>query len=79
MKELLSLTGYIRGGCSPIGMKKPFPIFIHATATQFNEIFISAGIRGLQVGINPIDLIEYTHATVCDITTQPQNDTTDHE
>lgn len=79
MKELLPLTGYIRGGCSPIGMKKPFPIFIHATATQFDEIFISAGIRGLQVGINPTDLIEYTHATVCDITTQHQNDITDHE
>lgn len=79
MKELLPLTGYIRGGCSPIGMKKPFPIFIHDTATQFDEIFISAGIRGLQVGINPIDLIKYTHATICDITIGHQNDNTDHE
>ena len=48
MKELLPLTGYIRGGCSPIGMKKHFPTYIHETCTAFPYIYISAGIRGLQ-------------------------------
>jgi Cys-tRNA(Pro)/Cys-tRNA(Cys) deacylase len=68
MKELLPLTGYIRGGCSPIGLKKPFPIFLHTTATLFDEIFISAGQRGLQFAISPTDLITFTHATVADLT-----------
>ncbi len=68
MKELLPLTGYIRGGCSPIGMKKPFPVFIHETAGKFDHIFISAGQRGLQFKIAPADLIAYTGATVTDLT-----------
>ncbi len=69
MKELLPLTGYIRGGCSPIGMKKPFPTFFHSTATDSNEIFVSAGVRGLQFRISPVELIEFCHATVTDIAT----------
>lgn len=72
MKELLPLTGYIRGGCSPVGMKKPFPTFFHLTATDFDRIFVSAGQRGLQLGINPADLIRYVGATVADITKDPQ-------
>ena len=72
MKELLGLTGYIRGGCSPVGMKKPFPTFFHCTATQFPEIFVSAGIRGLQFGIAPQALIDYTGAQVADIVTGPE-------
>ena len=72
MKELLGLTGYIRGGCSPVGMKKPFPTFFHCTATQFPEIFVSAGIRGLQFGIAPQALIDYTSAQVADIVTGPE-------
>lgn len=68
MKELLPLTGYIRGGCTPIGLKKPFPIFIHETALNFDKIFISAGQRGLQLEIAPADLIDYVHATVADLT-----------
>ncbi len=68
MKELLSLTGYIRGGCSPIGMKKPFPIFFHKTATEFDRIFVSAGQRGLQFEIAPAQLIEYVGGTLADIT-----------
>ncbi len=68
MKELLPLTGYIRGGCSPIGLKKPFPIFIHQTATDFDEIYISAGQRGLQLAIAPADLVDFTHATLADLT-----------
>ncbi len=57
MKELLPLTGYIRGACSPIGMKKNFPTYIHKTCLNFNFIYISAGQRGLQVKLSPNDLI----------------------
>lgn len=67
MKDLLPTTGYIRGGCSPIGMKKPFPTFIHESCMQFDHIFISAGMRGLQFKISPNDLVNFVHATVCDI------------
>ena len=57
MKQLLPLTGYIRGGCSPIGMKKHFPTYIHETCNEHPYIFISAGVRGLQVKIAPDDLL----------------------
>lgn len=67
MRDLLPLTGYVRGGCSPIGMKKPFPIFIHNTAKDFDFIYISAGQRGLQLKMAPGDLIGYTRATVTDL------------
>lgn len=67
MKELLPTTGYIRGGCSPIGLKKPFPIFIHPTATDFDRIYISAGVRGLQIAISPSDLIAFVKATVSEL------------
>ena len=67
MKELLPLTGYIRGGCSPIGMKKPFPTFFHTTALDFDVIYVSAGVRGLQLKINPQDLIKYVRADVTDL------------
>lgn len=67
MKDLLPLTGYVRGGCSPVGMKKPFPTFFHSSATGFDRIFVSAGVRGLQLAINPADLIAYTRAQVADI------------
>lgn len=67
MKELLPTTGYIRGGCSPIGMKRPFPTFIHATALDFDRIYISAGVRGLQIAIHPQALIDYIGATVADV------------
>lgn len=63
MKDLLSVTGYIRGGCSPIGMKKRFPTFLHETALNFDTIFISAGVRGLQLQISPAELISFTGAT----------------
>lgn len=65
VKELLPLTGYIRGGCSPIGMKKPFPTYIHETCLQFPYIYISAGIRGLQLKLDPKDLIREVKAEVC--------------
>lgn len=67
MKELLPTTGYIRGGCSPIGLKKPFPIYLHQSCTQFDYIYISAGVRGLQIKISPADLATYVHATLGDI------------
>lgn len=67
MKELLPATGYIRGGCSPVGMKKPFPTFVHDTCKGFSRIYISAGMRGLQIKIAPADLLSYTGATVCDL------------
>lgn len=66
-KELLPLTGYIRGGCSPIGMKKPFPTFIHETCILFDTIFVSAGQRGLQFKINPEDLVKVTGSVICDL------------
>ncbi len=62
MKELLPNTGYIRGGCSPIGMKKQLPTFIHESALLYDHIFISAGVRGLQFKINPLELINYIGA-----------------
>ena len=63
MKELLPLTGYIRGGCCPIGMKKPFPTFFHSTALDFG----SAGQRGLQLKINSRALIDFVGAEVVDL------------
>ena len=67
MKELLPTTGYIRGGCTPIGMKKPFPTFIHSTAIDFERIYISAGVRGLQIAIHPQALIDFVGATVAEL------------
>ncbi len=67
MKELLPTTGYIRGGCTPIGMKKRFPTFIDATCTAFDYIYISAGVRGLQLKIDPKPLIEYVDAVVAEL------------
>ncbi|CCZ07675.1 MULTISPECIES: Cys-tRNA(Pro) deacylase [Odoribacteraceae] len=67
MKDLLPVTGYIRGGCSPIGMKKFFPTFIHPTCNDFSFIYISAGIRGLQIKINPRNLIGFIQAKVTEL------------
>jgi Cys-tRNA(Pro)/Cys-tRNA(Cys) deacylase len=67
MKDLLAVTGYIRGGCSPIGMKKKFPTFFHTTITEFETVYVSAGVRGLQVEISPSDLVGYTGGTVADV------------
>lgn len=67
VKELLPLTGYIRGGCSPIGMKKHFPTYIHHTASNFDKIYVSAGQRGLQIQIAPADLIKVAQAIETDL------------
>lgn len=67
MKELLGVTGYIRGGCSPIGMKKHFPTFIHASAQQYQRIFVSAGVRGLQIALSPADLMLQSRGEYADL------------
>ena len=64
VKELLPLTGYIRGGCSPIGMKKPLPTFIHESALLWDTIYVSAGVRGLQLCIEPQTLIDFVGASI---------------
>lgn len=67
VKELLSLTGYIRGGCSPLGMKKHYPVYIHESSRDYDYIYISAGVRGLQIKINPDDLRILTGMTAGDL------------
>ena len=66
-KELLPLTGYVHGGCSPIGMKKQFPTFIHEAVSELDRIYVSAGRVGFQIELSPADLISTTGATVADI------------
>ena len=66
-KELLPLTGYVHGGCSPIGMKKRFPTFIHETAPSFEKVFVSAGKVGYQIELSPNDLISVAECEVADI------------
>ncbi len=68
VRELLATTGYIRGGCSPIGMKKSFPVFIDSSCRRFDRIYVSAGVRGLQIRIAPDDLIGFVGAAVAELT-----------
>jgi len=68
LKMLQSTTGYIRGGCSPVGMKKRYPTFFHQSCLQFDFIFVSAGARNMQMKVHPADIVAYTGATVADIT-----------
>lgn len=67
MKELLPTTGYIRGGCSPIGMKRRFPTFIDSSCEAFDYIYISAGVRGLQLRIAPSDLVRFVGAELAQV------------
>lgn len=62
VKELFDLTGYIRGGCSPIGMKKKYPTFIDASAQSYDKIGISGGMRGVQIILNPAELVKFIGA-----------------
>ena len=64
MKDLLQVTGYIRGGCSPVGMKKSFPTYFHSTAMDFDTIYVSAGVRGLQIEIAPCELVKFVRGTL---------------
>jgi len=67
LKEVQPLTGYIRGGCSPIGMKRAFPTYIHSSCLGLSEIYVSAGVRGLQIRIAPDALIAFTRAETADL------------
>lgn len=67
VKDLLALTGYIRGGCSPIGMKKQFPTYLHASATGFERITVSAGVRGAQLLLKVDELIAFVGAKIADL------------
>jgi Cys-tRNA(Pro)/Cys-tRNA(Cys) deacylase len=67
VKDLFDLTGYMRGGCSPIGMKKPFPVLIDEIATAFDWILVNAGSRGLQVKLDPRALAEVVGARFADL------------
>lgn len=67
LKELLTATGYIRGGCSPIGMKKSYPTYIHQSCLDFEAIYISAGVRGLQIRIAPEELVRFIGAEVTEL------------
>lgn len=68
LKELLPLTGYIRGGCSPLGAKKNYPVFLDSRALTLDRISISAGLRGMQIVLAPQDLVRAVNATVADLT-----------
>ena len=67
VKELLPLTGYIRGGCSPIGMKKPLPTWFHQTLTDYDSVDCSAGQRGLQFRLAPQELVRAAKGTLADL------------
>ena len=68
VKDLLALTGYIRGGCSPIGMKKKFPTYFDESACLYDEITVSAGVRGCQLLLSAEDVISFTDAKLADLT-----------
>ena len=67
LKDLLPLTGYVRGGCSPIGMKKLFPTYVDETAQLFEQIYVSAGVRGTQLKLSSDDLIRMVSASYADL------------
>lgn len=73
VRDILSVTGYIRGGCTPIGMKKQYPTFLHETVVLFDEIIISGGRIGSQIILNPSDLQKITHATIADLIVDKQS------
>lgn len=68
VKDLLGLTGYIRGGCSPIGMKKKFPTYIDESAANLDRFTVSGGVKGAQLLVSPADIIKYTNAKLCSVT-----------
>lgn len=67
VKELQGLTGYIRGGCSPLGMKKEYPVFIEAVAEQLEQMYVNAGVRGVLVGLSPNELGRATKGVFAEI------------
>jgi len=71
VKDLLSVTGYIRGGCSPVGMKKRFPTFFDSSAEGLEKLTVSAGMRGAQLLVDSKAILKYTEAKLCDIAVEP--------
>ena len=71
VKDLLGITGYIRGGCSPVGMKKKFPTYFDSSAKDLEKLTVSAGMRGAQLYVNKDAIIDYTEAILCDIAVDP--------
>ena len=71
VKDLLGVTGYIRGGCSPIGMKKKFPTFFDSSAASLDKLTVSAGMKGAQLLVEGRAILDYTEATLCDIAVDP--------
>lgn len=74
MKELLGVTGYIRGGCSPVGMKRRFPTYFHLSAAGRPFIYISAGVRGLQLRVDPAELIPFVGGALADISHRQESE-----
>ena len=72
-KELLPLTGYVHGGCSPIGMKKAFPTFVHETAKDYEKMFVSAGKVGFQIELAPADLLKVANCKTADLVSETEN------
>ncbi len=71
LKELLPLTGYVRGGCSPLGAKKNYPVYLDSRALTLEKISISAGLRGMQIILSPQDLVRAVNATTAKIAFEP--------
>ena len=71
VKDLLGITGYIRGGCSPVGMKKKFPTFFDSSADRLERLTVSAGMRGAQLLVDAKAIVKYTQATLCNIAVDP--------
>ena len=70
VKDLLGVTGYIRGGCSPVGMKKKFPTYFDVSAGNIEKLTVSAGVRGIQLLLSATDIIKFTNATLADVTAE---------
>lgn len=73
VKELLGATGYIRGGCSPVGMKKKLPTFFDISALEQNELTVSAGVRGIQLLVRREDIVSFSAAKLADVTVKDQD------
>ena len=71
VKDLLGITGYIRGGCSPVGMKKKFPTFFDSSASTLEKLTVSAGMKGAQLLVDRKAIVDYTEAVLCDIAVDP--------
>ena len=71
VKDLLGVTGYVRGGCSPVGMKKKFPTYFDSSAADLEKLTVSAGMKGAQLLVDAKAIISYTDATLCDIAVDP--------